>query len=414
MQSKMFSIALTVMLAILAMTPFLTGTRAAAQQETVLHSFGPNGQGGGYPNASLIFDAAGNLYGTAKLGGANSCGVVFELTKAGVWTEKVLHAFCDNRKDGGAPLASLIFDATGNLYGTTSAGGALGGGTAFELSPASGGGWTEKILHNFDSSFGNGGYEPSANLIFNAAGNLYGTVSRGGFYNHGAVFELTPASGGGWSEKVLHAFNDSGKDGAVPTGGLIFDAGGNLYGTTAFGGTYFYGIVFELTPTAGGKWSEKVLHEFADSGTDGQQPDSSLIFDAAGNLYSTGLGSYDYYGTVFELTPTAGGNWNETLLHNFEKNDTDGYYPLSSLVFDGAGNLYGTTQLGGAYASGTVFKLSPQAGGGWIETVLHDFGNGTDGATPYAGLTFDAAGNLYGTTQQGGAYGYGTVFEIKP
>jgi uncharacterized repeat protein (TIGR03803 family) len=181
------------------------------------------------------------------------------------------------------------------------------------------------------------------------------------------VFELTPAAGGGWTEKVLHNFNENGTDGALPRAPLIFDAAGNLYGTTEYGGTYY---------------------------------DSDL-------------------GTVFELTPTAGGGWTETVLHNF--NGTDGEFPYSSLIFDGAGNLYGTTSAGGTYSSclsgyycGTVFELTPAAGGGWTETVLHSFGNGTDGYSPSAGLIFDAAGNLYGTTPHGGTYEGGTVFEVTP
>jgi uncharacterized repeat protein (TIGR03803 family) len=413
MRGKRLSIGLRAALAIFTATLFVTSTWAAAQ-ERVLHSFNLNGADGYYPSAGLIFDAAGNLYGTTRVG-TDSYGTVFELTPAagGGWTETVLHNF-GYGTDGATPYAGLIFDAAGNLYGTTQYGGTYGVGTVFELTPAAGGGWTETVLHNF----GNGadGSTPFAGLIFDAAGNLYGTTYQGGTYLYGTVFELTPAGGGSWTEKVLHNFGN-GTDGAAPYAGLIFDAAGNLYGTTYQGGTYSSsGTVFELTPAAGGGWTETVLHNFNYNGTDGNYPYAGLIFDAAGNLYGTTYqgGTY-FYGTVFELTPTAGGGWTEKVLYSFNNNGADGYYPQAGLILDAAGNLYGTTSYGGTYSYGTVFELTPTAGGGWTEKVLHNFNyNGTDGNYPYAGLIFDAAGNLYGTTYQGGTYGYGTVFEFTP
>jgi uncharacterized repeat protein (TIGR03803 family) len=244
---------------------------------------------------------------------------------------------------------------------------------------------------------------------------LYGTtVDGGGVTSYGTVFELTPSAGGVWTETVLHTFAYSGTDGYTPLAGLVFDASGNLYGTTVNGGAYKYGTVFELTPTAGGGWTETVLHSFNNKGTDGYWPYASLILDASGNLYGTTLnGGTSNVGTVFELTPTAGGGWTETVLHNFR--GKDGYNPNSSLIFDAAGNLYGTTVKGGHYGYGTVFELTPTAGGIWAETLLHSFNNnGTDGYWPYAGLIFDAVGNLYGTSYLGGAHGFGTVFEITP
>jgi uncharacterized repeat protein (TIGR03803 family) len=260
------------------------------------------------------------------------------------------------------------------------------------------------------------GRQPQAGLIFDAAGNLYGTTAFGGYYGlqtgYGTLFELTPAGGGSWTEQVVHNFNHDFTDGDEPYAGLIVDAAGNLYGTTSGGGTIGYGTVFELTPTGGGTWTE-VLHSFGD-GTDGLYPWAGLIFDAAGNLYGTTSegGTYDG-GTVFELTPAAGGGWTEKVLHSFG-NGNDGAYPhYAGLIFDAAGNLYGTTSGGGTYGGGTVFELTPAGGGSWTETVLHSFGNGTDGAEPYAGLVFDAVGNLYGTTLGGGTYNYGTVFELQ-
>ncbi len=285
----------------------------------------------------------------------------------------------------------------------------------------------EKVLFNFNRT--DGAYT-FAGLIFDAAGNLYGTTVGGGTYAYcsdgygcGTVFELTPTAGGGWTEQVLYNFGN-GTDGVNPYDGLIFDAAGKLYGTTPNGGTYGYGTVFELTPTESGGWTETVLHSFCSQTdcTDGEAPQAGLIFDTLGNLYgsTTAGGTYTSNcnygcGTVFELTPTGGGAWTEQVLHSFG-NGTDGYYPFAGLIFDAAGNLYGTTWAGGTYGWGTVFELTP-TGGGWTETVLHSFNdNGTDGILPEAGLIFDAIGNLYGTTPSGGAEGEygGTVFELTP
>jgi len=223
------------------------------------------------------------------------------------------------------------------------------------------------------------------------------------------VFELTPAAGGGWTERVLYSF---GADGIWPTAGLVFDAAGNLYGTTSFGGTVGWGTVFELTPAGGGGWTEQVLHNFLGY-SDGETPYAGLIIDAVGNLYGTTSSGGTYgVGMVFELMPTAGGHWTEQVLHTF--NFTDGGAPYAGLIFDVAGNLYGTAGGGGTYGDGTVFELTPTAGGGWTEKVVHSFGNGTDGIFPRADLIVDAVGNLYGTTNYGGTNNYGTVFEVTP
>src|SRR5664279_2548239 len=186
-------------------------------------------------------------------------------------------------------------------------------------------------------------------------------------------------------DTVLHSFSNNGTDGIVPDGGVIFDAAGNLYGTTAGGGTYSKGTVFELTPTAGGGWTEKVLYSFNGNGTDGYAPYSGLVFDAAGNLYgTTEVGGTFNYGAVFELTPAAGGTWTEQVVYSFANNGTDGTVPKAGVIFDAAGNLYGTTSQGGTYTLGALFELTPAAGGTWTEQVLHSFGNGTDGANLYA------------------------------
>ncbi len=404
MRGKTVPIGLMATLAIFAAILFVTSTGAAAE-EKVLHSFNSNGTDGIHPQALLIFDAAGNLYGTTSQGGSSSAGMVFELTPAGggTWTEKVLYSF-HGGADGSSPRAGLIFDAAGNLYGTTYNGGTNFAGTVFELTPAGGGTWTEKVLLSFGNDVD--GSNPQGELIFDGAGNLYATTKNGGGPNDaGTVFELTPAGGGTWTEKVLYSFS-GGADGSDPFGGLIFDAAGNLYGTTYQGGSSRVGTAFELTPAAGGTWTEHVLHNFG-TGTDGSGPQAGLTFDGAGNLYGTtnGGGTYNH-GTVFELMPAGGGNWTESVAHSFG-NGTDGAAPAAGLLLDGAGNLYGTTYSGGSYGGGTVFRLNAQG-----LVLLHSF-SGTDGANPVAGLVLDAAGNLYGTTYSGGDFvSYGTVFEI--
>jgi len=252
----------------------------------------------------------------------------------------------------------------------------------------------ETVLYNFPC--GASGCEPGSNLIFDAAGNLYGTSPYGGAFSYGVVFELSPQAGGGWTEQVLHSFNTGIHDGNEPQGGLIFDAAGNLYGTTPKGGEHAGGIVFELTPASGGGWTEYVLHNFG-AGTDWSEPYSALIMDAAGNLYgTTNMGGAHGDGTAFELSPVTGGGWTEKILHSFS-GTTDGSRPYAGLTFDAAGNLYGTATNGGAYNGGTVFELTPQSGGQWAGKVLHAFGevnaNGVSTYEPYGGVTFDAAGD---------------------
>jgi uncharacterized repeat protein (TIGR03803 family) len=314
-------------------------------------------------------------------------------TRAVAQKEKVLYSF--NGADGAYPTAGLIPDAAGNLYGTTLYGGTDDKGVVFELTPKVGGGWTQTVLH----SFGNrgDGTGPYARLILDATGNLYGATAEGGVYRSGVVFELAPKKGGGWTEKLLHSFGQ-GKDGSSPRASLIVDAAGDLYGTTPVGGADGLGTVFELTPKAGGKWTEKVLHGF--NSKDGENPDASLILDAAGNLYGPTQDS------IFELMPKTGGGWTEKVLYHSGS--------TASLIFDGAGRLYGTTAQGGLYGYGTVFKLTGKANGKWTYLTLYSFPGDEDGAYPYAGLILGASGHLYGTTYQGGADGQGTVFEFTP
>jgi len=398
----------------------LVSSAWGSPQEKVLHNFDVTGTDGHYPLATLVFDAAGNLYGTTSYGGSGSCGdngvgcgSVFELTPkaGGGWTEKILYSFRNDDKDGNHPYAGLIFDTAGNLYGTTLYGGVYDYGTVFELTHQKAGTWTEKVLHNFNDNYEDGIW-PYAGLIIDAAGNLYGTAAYGGVKGNGTVFELMREADGHWMEKTLHNFSYDGKDGNAPYASLIFDSVGNLYGTTLQGGTYGTGTVFELSPKEGGEWRESILHSFRNNSKDGYYSNAGLIFDAAGSLYgTTRLGGAYNYGTVFRMTRKTAGGWTEKVLHNFNLNG-EGFYPYAGLIIDEGGNLYGTTSNEG-YGIGVVFELTKQANEGWREKVLHGF-NDENGDYPYGGLIFDAAGNLYGTTAYGGTKAGGTVFEITP
>jgi uncharacterized repeat protein (TIGR03803 family) len=413
---------------IVALALLGTATRAAGQREAVLHNFGVSSRDGAYPFGSLIFDSAGNLYGTTATGrGESEGGTVFELIPngSGAWTEKILHTFSNKGTDGVGPYAGLTFDATGNLYGTTSEGGGpynCGNetcGTVYELSPQSDGSWAEAVLHSFQPN-GTDGYRPYCSLVLDAEGNLYGTTVQGGAYEGGTVFELKRTAGGGWTEEILHNFDNNGVDGWNPYfGGLTFDAGGDLYGTTAQGGLYGYGTVFEMKPKSGGSWTERVLYNFEEFGSVGSDPAGGLILDTSGNLYGTAAGGANEGGTVFELKSTAGGGWIGEALYSFTKNSAEGYGPGTGVIFDSTRNLYGTAASGGAYNSfvyggGTVFELKATAGAGWMDETLHSFGSGVDGAYPQSGMIFDSSGQLYGMTQDGGPDGYGMVFEIRP
>jgi uncharacterized repeat protein (TIGR03803 family) len=394
----------------------------ASNKFTSLHRFdgggnqceGPN-KGGCRCRSTLVFDAAGNLYGTTMGGGSSGLGTVFKLTRKpdGKWKETVLHSFENDGKDGAEPFAGLTFDGAGKLYGTTAYGGAHGGflccGTVFELSPNRDGTWTETVLHSFVTN-ANDGSVPETGVIFDAKGNLYGTTVAGGPLGWGTVFELTPSGDGHWSEHIVYAFQ-GGDDGRQPDSGLIFDGAGNLYGTTSRGGASGVGAVFKLTPNEeGGVWTESVLHSF--NGMDGSAPFAGVIFDAQGNLYgTTAQGGPHFWGTAFKLAPTASGSWKESVLHGFNFNDGAG--PSASLIFDSVGNLYGTTSFGGRTRQGTVFKLTPTSNGQWLKVEVHSFRN-HPGSFPYSGLVFDGDGNLYGTTNGDLFHTVGSVFEITP
>lgn len=354
-------------------------------------------------------------------------------------SEEVIFSF--DLTDGNLPDGGLVADKQGNLYGTTAYnGGKYGFGNVYELSPATGGGWTETDLYDFTG--GVDGAFPIDSLIFDNAGNLYGTAQVGGQgictntgQGCGVVFELVHGQSG-WAEKVLFSFVPGQVKGVVPVGGLIFDKVGNLYGTTWAPGveggplgvkknhspanSYWGctlpgcgGTVYELSPTANG-WKETDLYAFTGT-TDGAAPVASLILDQSGNLYGTTeyggtIGCTSGYGcgVVFKLTPS-NGTWSEALLHTFTGGN-DGAYPTASLLFDQSGNLYSTTSSGGSLNNGTVFALL--SGQQWKETVLHAFTGGQDGGTPFAGVIMDKRGDLIGTANQGGN-GLGVVYGLR-
>jgi uncharacterized repeat protein (TIGR03803 family) len=426
MRGKKSSVGLA--LAAVVASLVLAGTCVATDPGYVVHVFRSPGTNGYTPQAGLILDASGNLYGTTSYGGdlrvcsQDSCGTVFELSqnKAGNWIETVLHIF-GSGTDGAVPRAGLVFDSRGDLYGTTLEGGTYGFGTVFELSPSIGGDWTETVLYNF-SNAGSDGSGPLSSLIFDGAGNLYGTTGGGGTNGSGTVFELSPAAEGIWNETTLHSFNRNGIDGVDPSSGLTFNAAGSLFGTTSSGGSetgcsnYGCGIVFELTPDGDSAWTETVLYTFTSTGTGGYSPGrSGVVLDSAGNLYGTTvLGGTYGLGTAFELSAASGGVWKIKWLHGFGLGNDAGY-PANGVTIDALGNLYGTAEGSICTFYSTAFELSEE-GGRWSEQVLHNLAGLTDGGCPSSGLALDAAGDMFGTTDNGGGGSDpgGTVFEIKP
>ncbi|MGC2110182.1 MAG: choice-of-anchor tandem repeat GloVer-containing protein [Candidatus Korobacteraceae bacterium] len=374
---------------------------AQAQTYSVLHTF-TGGQDGAHSDAGVTVDAAGNLYGTTALGGAYGGGVVFKMTRHGsAWTPAPLYSFTGDT-DGGSPEARVVFGPDGSLYGTTAYGGGNGAfGVVFNLKPPAqpcqrvSCPWTETVLHRFTGG-SDGAYPGQGDLVFDQAGNVYGTTQ--GYGSVGTVFKLTP-QGGGWTETILYTFTHSEN----PVGGVILDAAGNLYGTTSSGGIGF-GTVYELSPSGSG-WTEQTLYTFQNNG-DGSTPIGGVVFDAEGNLYG---GTASVGGTVYQLQPS-NGSWIFHKLYAFPAS-SDG--PDDSLTLDATGNLYGTVPSGGS-GFGAAFKLS-RSGDTWTETNLYNFGQGGQGVYPYGSVALDASGNLYSTTNAGGGgAGAGVVWEITP
>jgi len=407
----------------LSLIATISGAQAQGKYE-VLYAFCPQRAclDGAAPVGGVVEDKKGNLYGTTWGGGWGGAGAVYKLAPGGV--ESVLYDFY-GYPDGDGPRAGLTMDKEGNFYGTTNEGGTggpcngRGCGTVFELAADD----AETTLYAFKGPPADGAF-PVAGLIADSNGNLYGTTPEGGngcqgqnSQGCGIVFRIAPDG----TETVLYNFCPQGypcADGAYPQGGLIADKKGNLYGTIWEGGAAGHGAIFKLSPDG----AETLLYSFT-GGTDGAGPSGSLIADKQGNFYGVtefgggGTCADGGCGTVFKLAADGA----ETVLHSFASG-ADGHQPFTGLVMDDAGNLYGTTPQGGGgggstnrdVGCGVVFKLAPNG----TETILHAFKGAADGCVPYAGLIADKRGNLYGTTAQGGRIdcgpgGCGTVFRLK-
>ena len=412
----------------------VSATAFAASQYTTIYTFSAD-----VPiYAGLIADPAGNLYGTTVRGGLHGYGTVFMLSSNpdGSWNRRVLHNFGGGR-DGAYPTAPLIIDQSGNLYGTTAYGGKgpcllngyAGCGVVFKLTVNPNGSWKETVLHSF-KGVPDGFYPARDGLTFGEAGALYGATQFGGTVSTncpngcGTVFKLQPNADGSWHESVLHRFDEA--NGWSPVGGLIFDSTGNIYGLTNMGGGYLgpnctgypgCGTVFELSPKPDGSWTEQILHFFAgEEMGDGGIAYIGMIFGPDGALYgTTAWGAPPGVGGVFRLTSQSGGSWSYEWFYSFHSGK-DGAVPWGRLTLDAAGNMYGTTLEGGrgpctnyAGGCGTIFKVTTDG----VVTVLHEFRN-RPGAYPHSGLALDPSGNFFGTTTGDGTSTFGTLFEITP
>ncbi len=403
----------------------------AQAKETMLYSF-QGAPDGSQPWSALIADQHGNLFGTTNLGGTGSCnggcGTQVELSPQGKsWSESVLYSFRGGT-DGAYPNAAVVMDARGNLYGVTEQGGTgdcsdqnfTGCGTVFELTPQKNGDWSESVLHSFQG-VPNGRQKSDASwpnaLILAPQGQLIGSAYNGGScpppYDScaGAVFELTKHHGT-WQEKIIYN-SDEATNGPS---GVLLDDKGNLYSVASFGGPENLGEIFMLTPPSGkGEWAATDLYDFQNQ-NDGALPVAGLALDAAGDLFGASSGTDSVAGNVFELTPAGNGSWTESVVISFASVG-NGYYPSQGPIPDSKGNLFGETEIGGKTDNGIVYEASPK-NGGWTEKVLHGFSGGSDGSEPLGGVLMGKDGTLYGTTAAGGTdscfNGCGAVFRITP
>jgi uncharacterized repeat protein (TIGR03803 family) len=399
---------------LLVLAIFLSAASAHAGEKVI---FQFNANQGFNPTTGLISDSAGNFYGTAS-GGIGSCNMVYELSPGpdSTYTETVLYTFQNCNQTGLYPAGALTMDKDGNLYGAESSNFDDGTGQIYELAEGTNGVWTYSLIHTFGSKEGS----PYGDLAWDAAGNLYGATSSPFTTFNGEVFKLSPQPDGSWKEGALYKFPAPDGVGG-PAGSVVLDSQGNLYGATSYGyggyGSNTRGGVYELSPQSG-TWKLTLLYNFTTASAS-QFPNSRLTFDSSGNLYGTTQGGNTFYGTVFEVSPGSGGTWTEKTLHSFNSGNNDGGSTIGNLVFDASGNLYGVTSNGGNGCNGNlcgvVYKLTPQSGGGYKESIAHPFESASDGSNPYSGLFLDSSGNLYGTTAHGGSrYGYGTVYQITP
>ena len=409
MESRRGSRSASTSLVLTAVIAF-TATAWAASTTKLIYSFGGSADGE-YTDTELVTDSAGNLYGTSVQGGIFGGGTVFQVSPSGVHT--VLYDFTGGA-DGGEPYKGVTLDAQGNLYGTavTGGGGSCEGGcgVVFKLTNT-GGTWTQTVVHTFTG--GSDGSGPGSPVAIDKHGNIWGTTPTGGANGVGVVYQLTPDGTGGWKAHVIHAFT-GGNDGSGGSASrFLIDASGNLYNVCTVGGAYGFGIVYELSPNQG-KWKFTTLYAFKDQ-PDGASPYGGVISDAAGNLYGTTYyaGVYDL-GTVYKLTHN-NGKWTESVLYSF-KGGLDGASPISSLVADASGNLYGTTSDGGAASCvcGVIFKVSRAATGKWTETVPYRFLGTPNPGFAYNGMVRNSDGNLYGATVHGGNGNDGAIYKFTP
>ena len=389
----------------------LCGSGVKASTTEVLYSFAGEDDGE-YADTDVAIDAAGNLYGTSVLGGEFGGGTVWQLSPVGGgWVHTVLYSFTGGA-DGGEPYKGVTLDAAGNLYGTAVTGGSGscegGCGVTYKLTK-SGDSWTQAVIHAFTG--GDDGSGPGARVAVDNRGNVYGMTPTGGANGLGTIYALHPKSNGDWALRVIHTFT-GGSDGSSGSAGKLLLRGGHVYGAATTGGANGSGVVFEMRPTRSGEWDFKTLYSFKGA-PDGVFPYGALLFDAAGNLYGTTYyGGTSGLGTVYQLSPNGPGEWSETVLYSF-KAGRDGNSSISNLVSDAAGNLYGTTSEGGL-GSGTIFKLTLDASGTWTERIPHRFQGSPDGAFPYAGMVGDGAGIFYGATVHGGDDGDGAIYRFTP
>lgn len=422
-----------------ALATFAAAAPVTAQTYTDLYDFCSQTSctDGNYSAAPLVADAAGNLYGTTAEGGANGWGIIFELVhKKSGYSFRVLHNFCaeTNCTDGYDPVAGLVIDTAGNLYGTTKFGGAQNGGSVFELLH----GHKEKfkVLHSFcaqGAACADGAWPMYDGLTYQGAQSgtlydgksplygttLYGSENNGGFA--GVVYEMKPnRTGHKWREKVIWQFcsQTNCADGMQPRNGLVMDASGNLYGVTFGGGNNTGdGVAFKLSPSQGA-WSETVLYDFcgATNCSDGTNPASALVPVGSGFVGAANGGGNANYGTLFSLVPN-GTTWQLNVLHSFcsQTSCSDGEGPLGRIAVDASGDIFGVTVAGGDpnQSKGVVYEQTAQS----VFSVLHTFcvgGNCTDGAAPVGGVILDSSGDIFGTVSEGGAHSDGDVFEITP
>jgi len=393
----------------------LFACQARATSFSTIYTFPLPPTNGMTPNGNLLY-VDGALVGVTRAGGSGTCtvyvsgcGVVYALTPGSgrAWNFRLLYQFSSGT-DAQNPVGNLVRDAAGNVYGAAQYGGSNGFGAVYKLS-LSGGRVTESVIYSFTNM--PDGANPGAGLSMDAAGNIWGTTGAGGTGNYGTVFRLTPNSDGTWTGSVIHSFTDA-PDGFNPQGEVIFDASGNVYGTTQAGGnngTYGDGVVYQLNPGVGGEWTESILYTFPNVSMG--YPVHALLMDSAGNLFGVGKSDGEQ-GSVYEISPILGG-WSETTIYEFLRGSHTGFEPDGNLVLGPQGQLVGTVRDGTPQAGGAIFELV-QGSSGWTYVILHEFSNAQGGTLPNSGLTQGRPGFYYGTTAVGNNSAYGTVYQITP